>query len=416
MDGLTGTMHNKSYSYDDLDYSAERDLTEAQSEILLADGFVKNPKTGTWDKYEKEFEDREFVTAAYEHFVEKVVPTHRYLKAHTFTVDFIAQVKKKVQVNRYIAEHRIRVRYEGSRMLPEDLYEYEVEKEELKAFDATYVTIGETLASRFFGFFKKLLRIQKKERMVGALRLKELERMEKSGQIADLSYRTVESGLSTMELTEEEAKRMGTRAKIRQTKGDPVGEKEVRRNYVEEDTIDALSFPAFARDVKILSKEDIFETVDMTADELKRSGENYKLQKANVGTKEESVDQEGHAEIQATEYDSFMRDKQLISKTEHREEVELSEREHLAEAMAGRIYPQVAMNVGKKTETVPEERVETVQASEYDEFRKGKNILTEERFKKRVETREVLVDLRTEMEQTFKWYQPGDFSSGERNK
>lgn len=166
----------KPYRYD-LMGGVEIDVSQEQAEKLLSEGFVRNPVSGTLDKYREVFEDSEEVDLEFEEDKETVAKTSEYLVSRSFLVEYLETVSRPVSVHRYVSRDDVRVAYEAS--VPERVptYGYEVAYPEDESYDVSYVEPdGSGAVSKFFGFFRRMLGIRKKERGVGTSRLSMLRR------------------------------------------------------------------------------------------------------------------------------------------------------------------------------------------------------------------------------------------------
>lgn len=186
----------------------EKNIVSCQSTKLLSDGYVYNAKLATWDKYESVYDEIVYLDLTYLQDIEVEVPVSRYLKHHTYTVDYIDYVKKSVPVNQYIIRHDVEVQYQEPRNIARDLFRYELEKDEDKIFSVSYIERGESFFSGFLSFFKKAFNIKKTEPAVPLARLNALQKLQRSGKITDLEIETMNEGKTIMDMTEWEFRRM----------------------------------------------------------------------------------------------------------------------------------------------------------------------------------------------------------------
>lgn len=161
---------------------------------------------------------------------------------------------------------------------------------------------------------------------------------------------------------------------------------------------------------EILSKKDIIETVELTAREYQERGEALKLHKQNVRKKDETTEIQGHATIEASEYDRFILNKQEIRKEEHKETIDLTDTEYLAQMKSGNSYPLITKDVGKKMETQQQHGSATIKKEEYTEFMTDKKELSRNERTERELREKILVDQREEVEYNYQYYQPGIWS------
>ena len=400
----------KPYRYD-LMGDVEIDVSQEQVEKLLSEGFVKNPVSGTLDKYREVFEDAEEVDLEFEEDRETVAKTAEYLVSRSFLVEYLETVSRPVPVHRYLSRDDVLVTYESS--VPEYVptYRYEVAYPEDESYDVSYVEPdGGGAVSKIFGFFRRMLGIRKKERGVGSARISSLRKAEAEGRIESLSVSVVSDGKRVEALTESEASKTSRKRSVRLLSEDPVGEKEVRRTSTETETVPASYLEAFSRGKKVLSTEPLRETADMTAMEHEESGGGLRILQRNVGTKEEKSEVSGRATVPESEYAAFVEGKKILKRSEKDETAVLTDKEFLEGTKEGKTYKLLKKDVGTKVETESVRGTATVDGDKYAEFVKGKRVLKETRRMVKKLVDKYLEDSRREMTQTMKVYQPGVWS------
>lgn len=405
----------KPYRYD-LMGDVEIDVIQEQESKLLAEGFVKNPVSGTLDKYREVFDDVVKVDLEYEEERETVSNTSEYLASRRYVVEYSERVSRPVPVHRYLSRDEVRVTYDVS--VPETVptFRYEVTYPEDELYDVSYAEPDDGgTVSRIFGFFRRVLGIRKKERRVSAARVGALKKSAAAGRVEDLTVTVVFDGKRVEDLTESEASKSSRKRSVRLLSEDPSGEREVRKDVRETETVPASYLKSFARDKRVVSTEPLKETVDMTAKEHEDEGGGLRILQRNVGTKEEFSEISGRAEVPEDEYPEFAQGKTVSKRTEKHETVMLTDREFLEATKSGKTYRLLRKDVGTKTETETVRGSATVSAEEYQEFVRGKRVTKEERRTEKKLVDKYLEDSRRPMTQTVKVYQPGVWSHGKNH-